>query len=82
MRQRTRSYGRKPEIRMPKVEKKTGSRVGCRGKVPHRSTLVTLHFSKAKMRFQSFFMLMTVQAFFFACAISASVNVPTLDFGP
>ena len=40
------------------------------------------HFSNAKIRFQSFFMLMTVQAFFFACAISASVNVPTLDFGP
>ena len=40
-------------------------------------SLATLHCSNAKMRFQSFFMLITVQPFFFASAISASVNVPT-----
>ena len=34
------------------------------------------------MRFQSFFMLMTVQSFFFASAIRVSGSVPTLDFGP
>jgi hypothetical protein len=34
------------------------------------------------MRFQSFFMLMTVQPFFFASAIRVSGNVPTLNFGP
>jgi len=36
--------------------------------------------SKGKITFQSFFMLMTVQAFFFASAISASLNVPIFDF--
>ena len=46
------------------------------------SVLSTLHLSNAKMRFQSSFMLITFQLFFFACAIYASVNVPTLDFGP
>ena len=46
------------------------------------SVLSNLHFSNAKIRFQSFFMLITDQPFFFASAISASLNVPTLDFGP
>ena len=34
------------------------------------------------MRFQSSFMLMTIQPFFFASAIRASEKVPTLEFGP
>ena len=34
--------------------------------------------SKGKITFQSFFILMTVQPFFFASAISASLNVPIL----
>ena len=42
-------------------------------------TLVT--YSNAKMRFQSFFMLMMVQLFFFASSYSAWVNVPTLVLG-
>ena len=46
------------------------------------SVLSNLHCSNAKIRFQSFFMLITDQPFFFAWAISASLNVPTLDFGP
>ncbi len=37
------------------------------------------YFSKAKMVFQSSFMLITVQSFFFASAISASLNVPIFD---
>ncbi len=39
-------------------------------------------FSGAKMVFQSSFMLMTVQSFFFASAISASLNVPIFDSAP
>ena len=38
-------------------------------------------YSSAKMRFQSFFMLITVQPFFFASSYSAGVNVPTLVSG-
>jgi hypothetical protein len=34
------------------------------------------------MRFQSFFMLMTVQPFFFASAMSASLKVPIFDSAP
>jgi hypothetical protein len=37
--------------------------------------------SKAKMRFQSFFMLITVQPSFFASSNSSCVNVPTLLSG-
>ena len=51
------------------------------GEITRRSR-VSLHLSNEKMRFQSSFILITFQLFFFACAISASVNVPTLDFGP
>src|SRR5438046_2642839 len=39
-------------------------------------------YSNAKIRFQSFFMLMTTQLCFFAWAIKASGKVPTLDVGP
>src|SRR4029434_2863362 len=45
------------------------------------SPLDTLHLSNAKMVFQSFFMLMTVQLFFFASSYSAWVKVPTLVLG-
>ena len=38
-------------------------------------------YSKAKIRFQSFFMLMMIQLFFFASSYSACVNVPTLVLG-
>jgi hypothetical protein len=38
-------------------------------------------YSNEKMRFQSFFMLITVQARAFASAISAWLNVPTLVSG-
>src|SRR5437899_5774707 len=41
-----------------------------------------VHRSKAKMVFQSSFMLMTVQPFFFASAMSASENVPIFDSAP
>jgi hypothetical protein len=34
------------------------------------------------MRFQSFFMLMTIQPRFLASAISVSGKVPIFDFGP
>jgi hypothetical protein len=37
-----------------------------------------LRYSNAKIRFQSFFMLITVQPFFFASLKSAWVNVPSL----
>ena len=37
--------------------------------------------SKANTRFQSFFILMTVQLFFFASSYSACVKVPTLVSG-
>lgn len=43
------------------------------------------HFSagsNGKMRFQSFFMLMTVQPLWFASAISESLKVPMSDFAP
>ena len=39
-------------------------------------------YSNAKMRFQSFFMLMTIQPRFWASAISESGKVPIFDFGP
>ena len=49
---------------------------------PHRiSSLDTRHLSNEKMVFQSFFMLMTVQPFFFASSYSAWVKVPTLVLG-
>ena len=38
--------------------------------------------SKAKIRFQSFFMLMTTQPCCFASAMSASLNVPIFDTAP
>jgi len=38
--------------------------------------------SNAKIRFQSFFMLITTQPCFFDWAISSSENVPIFDFGP
>jgi hypothetical protein len=38
-------------------------------------------YSNAKMRFQSFFMLITVQPSFFASSYSACVKVPTLLSG-
>ena len=38
--------------------------------------------SKAKIRFQSFFMLMTIQPCCFASAMSASLNVPIFDAAP
>ena len=41
----------------------------------------TRHSSKAKMRFQSFFMLMTVQPSFFASSKSGWLKVPTLVWG-
>jgi arylsulfatase len=37
----------------------------------------SVYLSKAKMRFQSSFMLMTIQPFLFASAINASEKVPT-----
>ena len=39
-------------------------------------------YSNAKMRFQSFFMLMTTQPRFFASAISASGKLPIFDVAP
>lgn len=48
----------------------------------HRHVLIAYHLSNAKICFQSSFMLITVQFFFLASPMSASVNVPTLDFGP
>jgi hypothetical protein len=39
---------------------------------------VSLAYSNAKMRLQSFFMLITVQPFCFASSYSAWVKVPTL----
>jgi hypothetical protein len=44
-----------------------------------RILLVQL-FSNAKTCFQSSFMLITVQLFFLASAISASLNVPMCDW--
>jgi hypothetical protein len=44
--------------------------------------LPTDYGSKVKMRFQSSFMLMTVQPFVFASAISASLKVPTFESTP
>jgi hypothetical protein len=38
-------------------------------------------YSNAKMRFQSFFMLMMVQPCFFAMSYIAWLKVPTLVFG-
>lgn len=40
------------------------------------------HGSNAKMRFQSFFILITTQPRFFASAINASLKVPIFDSGP
>jgi len=39
-----------------------------------------IYFSKAKILFQSFFMLMTVQFLSFASASNGSLNVPMGDF--
>jgi hypothetical protein len=41
-----------------------------------------LHRSNAKIRFQSFFMLMTTQPCFLASAMSESLNVPIFDSAP
>jgi hypothetical protein len=41
---------------------------------------MTLHHGK--IRFQSFFMLMTVQPLVFASVMSASLNVPLFGSGP
>src|SRR4030095_3259166 len=50
--------------------------------IPHRiSSLDTRHLSNEKMVLHSFFMLMTVQPFFFASSYSAWVKVPTLVLG-
>ena len=54
----------------------------CAQPKPEFYSLAILHFSNAKIRFQSFFMLITDQLFFFAWAIRASLNMPILDFGP
>ena len=43
--------------------------------------LFSAHFSQAKIRFQSFFMLMTNQPFDLASSYSAWVKVPTLVSG-
>ena len=48
------------------------------GKCAHGSTF----HSKGKIRFQSFFMLITVQPRCLASAMSASENVPIFDAGP
>jgi hypothetical protein len=50
------------------------------GKIPLNVRFAS-YFSNAKMRFQSSFMLITVQAFLVASASSVSENVPTLVFG-
>jgi hypothetical protein len=48
----------------------------------NRAMLIGRHYSsKANTRFQSFFMLMTVQLFCFASSYSACVNLPTLVSG-
>ncbi len=44
--------------------------------------LTLLHFSNGKIRFQSLFMLMTVQSYFFASFISESENVPIFESAP
>jgi hypothetical protein len=47
---------------------------------PLRANLINRpesHFSNAKIRFQSSFMLITIQPFLFASAIKASEKVPT-----
>jgi hypothetical protein len=46
------------------------------------SASITIHFSGGKIVFQSSFMLTTVQLFFFASAISASLKVPIFDSAP
>ena len=43
--------------------------------------LNSFHCSNAKIFFQSFFMLMTTQPFFFASSYRACVNVPTFVSG-
>jgi hypothetical protein len=40
------------------------------------------HFTGGKIVFQSSFMLITIQPFFFASAMSASLNVPIFDSAP
>ena len=50
--------------------------------VSGRKTRWSADHSDAKIRFQSFFMLMTIQPRSFASAIRASGKVPTFDFGP
>src|SRR5215813_7503989 len=52
-----------------------GAQVSAPG---YRKVSVTALFSKAKTRFQSFFILMTNQPCFFASSYRASVKVPTL----
>jgi hypothetical protein len=46
------------------------------------SMAVTGVYSNGKTRFQSFFMLTTVQPSFFASAMRAPLNVPIFDFAP
>jgi hypothetical protein len=48
---------------------------------PFRQSRIA-HSSKEKIRFQLFLMLMTIQPFFLASAISESGKVPIFDFGP
>src|SRR5437773_11490824 len=44
---------------------------------------LAVHFAEGgKMVFQSSFMLMTIQPFFFASAVSASLNVPIFESAP
>ena len=52
-----------------------------RGQPPAPTALGQGALSNPKMRFQSFFMLITVQPSFFASSYKSSVNVPTLVLG-
>src|SRR5215468_3214684 len=49
--------------------------------IESRPPLSTRHSANEKICFQSFFMLITVQPFFFASSYRACVKVPTLVFG-
>ena len=50
--------------------------------VGHGRSAFRRYGSNAKIRFQSFFMLMTVHFFAFASAIKASLKVPIVDSAP
>ena len=54
---------------------------GCRRLPVVIEVAPVAHGSNAKIRFQSFFMLMTVQPSFFASSYSAWVKAPTLVSG-